>query len=192
VTIDYSALDYSYTSDKFALSASAKDLPNQTTGGLAARVQQTSASEYKITLTGTLEAQVSGNSVKEGKFKDNYIGDGATVKSDKTGYFGFVTLDGFLPATTATTLVITDPAFTALYTEAALKMATETVNSKAYYDASYNRHRKFDAGDLSAADTMSFLLWSGAASKTVTVAVTHGNSAPITVTIDYSALNYSY
>jgi hypothetical protein len=181
---------YPITSTKFALSAKSDDLPN--TSEIAANVQQTAASAYKITLTGTLDAQVLGDTVKEGNFKNNYIYDGATVNTGKTGYFGFVTLDGFLPAATATTLVISDPAFAALYKSDALADANEEANPKAYYDADGNRHRIFFEGDLTKADTMSFLLWSGAESKTVTVAVTHGSSTPITVTIDYSALDYSY
>jgi urease beta subunit len=101
-----------------------------------------------------------------------------------------VNLEGFIPADTDTTVVIENPAFTTLYDSAELSKLTEEANGSAFYDASYKRHLAIPSA--TASDWLALLLWSNAPNKTVTVTVTNGSGAPITVTIDYSELTFNY
>jgi hypothetical protein len=176
---------YPKPSTKFELVTDG-ELP--TDGTVKAQIQQTAANAYKIVLSGTIEAQVWGDIVKEGAFTEAYdIAN--TAKNDKTGMFSYVTLSGVLPAGITTTFVTENPAYAALYDPDALAEATEEANPNAYHDENGKYHRTINLTGKPA-DTLVYVLWSGG--NEITTVVTNGAEAQYTLTVDYSGLRFKF
>jgi hypothetical protein len=176
---------YPKATTKFTRSTN-EELPNQNGGWSIKSAEQSGANAYKITLEGTLEAQVWNDNYKSGAFADSYLGDG--VKENKTGFFGYVVFDGLLPAGEKTTLVTANPAHAALMTTDAIAAKNKDSSPNAYHeDGKY--HVTVDLTS-EPADWLSYVLWSGATE--ITTVVTNGADTPYTLTIDYSELKYSY
>jgi hypothetical protein len=149
-----------------------------TKAGVSAETKQNNSAgtSYTVKLTGAIAADTIGDFVPtSGDFFDGF---GSGVKpTGKTGLFGSVTLNDFLPVGTTKLKQVNN--FGAWYTTEALSSNPDLANDGSYKEKTYT---------VTVADTLTILLWSGAQTKVITITI----NDEITVTIDYSALVFNY